>query len=327
VAIVDQRGSAFAAPVVQTLEGAGCEVVSSRADAEDEIISIVREADGIIYNGVVSRAFVEALTRCKVLVRPSVGMDIVHGVELATEKGIVVCNTPGVIEEEVADHTFALLLAVSRCLRPLEEHVRSGAWRRGEALQQLRPLRLAGRRLGVVGFGRIGRAVAQRALGFGMQVIAHDPFVVGEVIVRHGARAVTLAEVLQDSDVVSLHVPWSPATDKLIAERELLMMRPDAILLNTSRGSIVDEEALVEVLRSGRIGGAGLDVMDHEPLPADHPLCGLANVVLTPHFGSRSVWADTERYVRAAQQVIAVLAGLRPYAVWNPEVLERVELR
>jgi D-3-phosphoglycerate dehydrogenase len=327
VAIVDERGSAFGTRVLEVMADAGCEVVTSRAVAEDDVIEVVRDADGIIYNAPVSRRFMEALTRCRVLVRPSVGMDIVAGVDLATAKGIVVCNTPGVIEEEVADHTVALLLSVTRCMRPLEQHVRSGAWHRREPAPALSPIRLSGATLGLVGFGRIGRGVAQRALGFGMQVLAHDPFVPADAVALHGARSVTLAEVLQDSDVVSLHLPWSPATDKLIGERELLMMRRNAILLNTSRGSIVDEEALVAVLASGRIAGAGLDVMEREPIAADHPLCALANVALTPHWGSRGVWADEERYVRAAQQVIAVLAGMRPYAVWNPEVLARLALR
>ena len=138
---------------------------------------------------------------------------------------------------------------------------------------------------------------------------------------------VTLAEVFQGSDIVSLHVPLTAQTHHLVGERELKLMRRNAILINTCRGPVVDEGALVSALEAGQIAGAGLDVMEHEPIGAGHPLCRLENVVLTPHFASRSDWADEERHIRPAQEVAAVLAGLRPRAVWNPEVLERLHLR
>lgn len=325
VALVDPRG--FAEPVRELVLSAGCEVVTSTATAEDEVIECVRDADGIVYNGATSRRFFESLSSCRVMVRPSVGMDIVEGIDVATAKRIVVCNTPGVIEEEVADHAFALLLSLSRSIRTLDQHVRSGAWRRGEPMPATRLIRLSGSTLGLVGLGRVGQAVARRGLGFGMQVVAHDPFLSDEVVARHGARPVTLAQVLQLSDVVSLHVPRTPTTDRLIGKRELLLMRPNAILINTSRGSVIDEEALVEVLQAGRIAGAGLDVMEEEPISPDHPLCHLDRVTLSPHWGSRGEWADGQRHLQAAEQVLAVLAGMRPYAVWNPEVLEHLTLR
>jgi glyoxylate reductase len=222
---------------------------------------------------------------------------------------------------------MALLLAVSRRIVTLDRYVREGGWQRGEALPGALPPRLYGSTMGLVGFGRIGGAVARRALGFGMTVLAHDAFVAPEQIRAHSVSAVTLAEVLQEADVVSLHVPLTPRTHHLIGRRELQMMRRGAILLNTSRGPVVDEEALVVALGEQVIAGAALDVAETEPLAAADPLCRLDNVVLTPHYASRSTYTDRERHIRPAQEVVAVLAGLRPRAVWNPEVLESLELR
>jgi len=181
--------------------------------------------------------------------------------------------------------------------------------------------------LGLVGLGRIGRAVARRAAGFGFHISAHDPNAARELFAASGVEEVTLAEVFQGSDIVSLHVPLTAQTHHLVGERELKLMRRNSILINTCRGPVVDEVALVSALEAGQIAGAGLDVMEHEPIGAGHPLCRLENVVLTPHSASRSDWADEERHIRPAQEVAAVLGGLRPRAVWNPGVLERLNLR
>jgi phosphoglycerate dehydrogenase-like enzyme len=155
----------------------------------------------------------------------------------------------------------------------------------------------------------------------------HDPFLSPAAIAACGAMGATLGQVLQDSDFVSLHVPLTSQTHHLISTRELQLMRPHSILINTCRGSVIDEPALITALSEGWIGGAGLDVMEKEPIGADHPLCQFANVVLAPHCASRSSWADAERLIRPAQEVVAVLAGLRPRATWNSEVLENLELR
>jgi D-3-phosphoglycerate dehydrogenase / 2-oxoglutarate reductase len=327
VAVVDSAGNAFGPSVLSLLEDGGCRVVTSTASSEEEIVEVVRDADGIIYTGPISRSLFASLMRCKVLARTSIGMDIVEGVDLATEKGIVLCNMPGIIEEEVADQTMALFLAVVRGVLPLDGYVRTGAWSRREQPPDVDMPRLLGSTLGLVGFGGIGRAVARRALGFGLRLLAFDPFVPAERIAAGGAQPGTLGQVLQDSDVVSLHVPLTKATHHLIGERELLMMRRDAILVNTSRGPVVDERALTAALVAGAIAGAGLDVFEEEPIPPDSPLLGLPNVVLAPHSASQSRWANHERHLRPAQEVLAVLAGLRPRAVWNPEVLDRLDLR
>jgi D-3-phosphoglycerate dehydrogenase len=326
VVIVDD-GFAATPAAIEVLERAGLNVVVSLVPEDEDRLRAFRDADGIIDNGPFSRQLIEALTRCKVIARSGIGMDLFDDVDIATAKGIVLCNMPGIIEEEVADHTMALLLAVTRRVVPLDRLVRAGEWARGGVLGGFRMPRLFGSRLGLVGLGRIGRAVARRATGFGFHLSAHDPFAPPEVFAAAGVEEVTLAEVFQDSDIVSLHVPLTAQTHHLVGERELKLMRRDSILINTCRGPVVDEAALISALEAGRIAGAGLDVMEHEPIGADHPLCRLQNVVLSPHIASRSDWADEERHVRPAQEVAAVLGGLRPRAVWNPEVLERLHLR
>lgn len=326
VVIVD-GGFAATPAAIEVLERAGLNVVVSSATEEEDRLTAVRDADGIIDNGPFSRQLIQALTRCKVIARSGIGMDLFEDVGIATAKGIVLCNMPGIIEEEVADHTMALLLAVTRRVVPLDRYVRAGEWARGDVLSEFHMPRLFGSRLGLVGLGRIGRAFARRAAGFGFHLSAHDPFAPREVFAASGVEEVTLAEVFQGSDIVSLHVPLTPQTHHLVGERELKLMRRNGILINTCRGPVVDEAALVSALEAGQIAGAGLDVMEHEPIGAGHPLCRLENVVLTPHFASRSDWADEERRTRPAQEVAAVLGGLRPRAVWNPEVLERLHLR
>jgi len=326
VVIVDD-GFAATPAAIEVLERAGLNVLVSSATEEGERLRALRDADGIIDNGPFSRQLIEALTRCKVIARSGIGMDLFDDVDIATAKGIVLCNMPGIIEEEVADHTMALLLAVTRRVVSLDRYVRAGEWAKGGVLREFHMPRLFGSRLGLVGLGRIGRAFARRATGFGFHLSAHDPNAAREVFAASGAEEVTLAEVFQDSDIVSLHVPLTAQTHHLVGERELRLMRRNGILINTCRGPVVDEGALVSALEAGQIAGAGLDVMEHEPVGAGHPLCRLENVVLTPHFASRSDWADEERHIRPAQEVAAVLGGLRPRAVWNPEVLERLHLR
>ncbi len=311
----------------EILERAGCEVVVSAAKGEDDLIAAARDADALIYTGAISRRFMESLTRCKVIARSAIGMDNVEGVEIATERGIVLCNVPDVFVDEVANHTVALLLACVRHIVPFDRYVRDGSWGNGASRASQSVPRITGQTLGLVGFGNIARAVAKRMAGFDVQTIAYDPFLPREVFAAAGARQASLAQILQDSDFVSVHVPLTPETHHLIGARELRLMRREAILINTARGPVVDEAALIAALQSGAIAGAGLDVTEIEPLPADSPLCTMENVVLTPHMASMSDWAGGERRRRPAQEVVAVLSGLRPRAVWNPQVLERVTLR
>ena len=327
VLIVDTMGGASGPEVVALLEKAGCRVTVSHEHREDEVIASARDADGIVFTGPISRRLIDSLTRCRVIARSSIGMDNVDGIDLATEKGIVLCNMPGVIEEEVADHTFALLLAAARRITLQDRALRAGAWERRDDMGTGGTPRVFRATLGIVGVGRIGQAVARRARGFEMRLLGVDPVVDDATFAALGVRRATLAEVLQESDFVTLHVPLEGGTRHLIGAPELRLMKRSAILVNTSRGPVVDEIALVDALKSGQVAGAGLDVMEEEPIGADHPLSGLDNVVLTPHSASRSGWTDRMRHLRPAEEVAAVLNGHRPRAVWNPEVLARLDLR
>ncbi|MCX6356482.1 MAG: D-glycerate dehydrogenase [Candidatus Aureabacteria bacterium] len=205
----------------------------------------------------------------------------------ATARGILVTNTPGVLTETTADLTWALILGVARRIPEADRYTRAGRFT-GWGIGLMAGHDVHGKTLGIVGAGRIGVAVARRAVGFGMRILYHSPVACAEIERCCGARRADLKSLLRESEIVSLHVPLTPATRHLIGKRELGLMRPDACLINTSRGPVVDEVALVRALREGRIAGAGLDVYEREPELAPG-LAGLENVVLLPHIGSASI--------------------------------------
>lgn len=217
-------------------------------------------------------------SKLRVVARMGVGYDAVD-VPTATERGIPVCITPGTNEPSVAEQTLALILGVYRGFPARDREARSGAWQRV-------PLpRLTGKTLGVVGLGRIGRALVPRAHGLGMKVIACDPFCDAAAVAALKVPLVSFEELLATADIVSLHCPRNALTENLIDAKALARMKAGSVLINTSRGEVVDEPALVEALKSGHLFGAGLDVFRVEPLPADHPLTKLDNVLLSPHMG------------------------------------------
>lgn len=311
------------------LERAGCDVIVSKARTDEEVIAAVHDADAIIPSWGLSAAVMASLTKCRVIARSSIGMDTIHGIDIATEKGIVVCNVPDVFVNEVADHTYALLLACVRHIVPLHNYVVDGGWSDLNRQHPMGPIshHVYGQTLGLVGFGNIGRAVAKRAHGFDLKVIAYDPFTPKEVFLEAGVRQATLGQVLQDSDFVSLHVPLMDSTHHLIGAPQFRLMKPSALLINTCRGPVVDEAALIDALNHGMILGAGLDVTEEEPTPSDNPLVKMSNVVITPHTASASDLAGAERRRRPSHEVVAVLTGHRPRAVWNPPVLAKLNLK
>jgi phosphoglycerate dehydrogenase-like enzyme len=243
----------------------------------------------------------------RVIARVGVGTDSID-LRAATERGVVVTVTPGANETTVAEHTLALMLALVRRVGEQDAAVRRGEWNRtGPHL----PGSLAGSTVGLVGHGHIGRLVAERVRVFGARVLASDPAVAGTL---------PLAELLAAADIVSVHVPRTPATAGLIGAAELGAMRPGALLVNTARGGIVDEDALLAALRDGRLGGAALDVFAHEP-PAGSPLLELPNVIASAHVAGLSERSIAEMTRRATASVLDVLAGRRPADVANPDVL------
>lgn len=310
------------------LENAGCEIAVVQERDEEGIIAAVRDADGLYYTGPVTRQMLLAMDRCKVIAASAIGMDTFADFDLATEKGIVVCNCPGVFVDEVANQGMALLLACARWVVPTANFVASGGW---SDRSRPRPWgyipRLTGQTMGIVGLGDIGKAMAQRAAGFGMNVIAYDPYIAPEIFRAHGAQPVSFGRLLQDADFVSLHVPLNDETRHMISGPQLALMKPEAILINTCRGPVVDEAALIAALQHGRIHAAGLDVTEVEPIANDNPLLQMPNVVISPHMASLSEWANAERRRRPAQEIAAVLTGHRPRAVWNTEVLEHLNLK
>ena len=254
----------------------------------------------------VDGALLEAAPSLRAVANYAVGTDNVD-LDAATARGIPVGNTPGVLTETTADLAFALLMAGARRITEAERSVRAGDWPTWEPAAFL-GADVHGATLGIVGFGRIGQAVARRAGGFGIEVLH--------------TRDTELDDLLRRSDFVSLHTPLTPATRGLVGTRELALMQPHAVLVNTARGEIVDTDALVDALEGGQIGGAALDVTDPEPLPPDHPLLRAPGVTVVPHIGSASTRARAAMADMAVDNLLAALAGERMPHVANPEVYD-----
>jgi len=301
-------------------------VLGEGPPAREELLSAARGASGIL-STVTERIDAEVMDAAgpslRVVANMAVGYDNVD-VAAASARGVVVTNTPGVLDETTADTAFMLLMAAARRLGEAERLVRSGRWE-GWGPEQLTGPDVWGKTLGIVGFGRIGRAVARRATGFGMRILYASRSRKEEAERELGARRVSLEELLRESDFVSLHTPLTPETRHLIGERELSLMKPAAVLVNTARGPVVDEAALAAALARRRIFAAGLDVYEREP--EVHPaLLGLENAVLAPHIGSASIETRARMAALAAENLRAVLSGRRPPSPVNPEVLERLPL-
>ncbi len=300
-----------------------CEVQldpSDRALSPEALRQAVVDKDGII-SVVTDRIDAEVLAaapRLKVVANVAVGYDNID-VQAATRRGIVITNTPGVLTETTADLAWGLLLSVARRIPEADRYVRAGTWHEWKLLL-MAGRDVYGQTLGIVGMGRIGQAVARRARGFGMRIRYHNRHpLAAETEADLDAAWVDLPALLQTSDFVSLHVPLTPQTTHLVGEAELRMMRPTAYLINTARGAVVDQPALIRALQEGWIAGAGLDVFEHEPDVPD-ALRQLENVVLLPHIGSASVTTHTRMAVTAAQNLMAALRGERPPNGVNPEV-------
>ena len=267
---------------------------------------------------------VRGLRKCKVISAAGIGVDKVD-LDAATEAGIPVTNVPDIFTEEVADQAFMLLLAVNRKLLYCHEMATSGRWAQAYAGLGSMP-KIHGSTLGLVAFGNIARAVARRAQGFGMRVLAYDPFVEPAAMTGLGVEPRSLDDMLRESDFVSVHAPHSKGTHHLMGKAQFALMKPSAVFVNTGRGKVVDEPALIRALEAGQIAGAGLDVLEEEPPDPDNPLLKMSNVVITPHMASYSNEANDARRRRVGQEIAAVLTGKRPRNVVNKSVLERLAL-
>ena len=297
---------------LRLLEGFDVTVLSELPPTRDELLEAARGVDGVLCTLTenIDAEFMDAAGEgLKVVANMAVGYDNVD-LEAAKERGVVVTNTPEVLNETTADTTFMLLLAAARRLGEGERLVRAGEWEAWGPKMLLGP-DVWGKKLGIVGFGGIGQAVARRAKGFGMEILYTGRSRKEEAEEELGARYLELDELLRESDFVSIHTPLTAETQHLIGASELEKMKPEAVLVNTSRGPLVDEAALADTLESGRIFAAGLDVYEEEP--EVHPkLLELENVVLAPHIGSASIETRDKMAALAAENLRAVLSDEEP---------------
>jgi D-3-phosphoglycerate dehydrogenase / 2-oxoglutarate reductase len=300
------------------LAGVGAELIDLNRRPRSEVLEQLEHADALLTDYFACDAeAIASMRRCRVICQYGVGLDGVD-VAAASRAGILVTHTPGYCVDELAEHTIALMLAAARNIALQDRAVRSGGWdySLGPPMRRLR-----GRRLAVIGFGRVGRGVAERAQGLGLHVVGVDALVPPEELVAAGVEPATLEAALRSCDIVSLHAPLTAATDGLIGAAELALLPRGALLVNTARGRLVDQAALASALASGHLAGAGLDVLHTEPPPVDDPLLALATTVLTPHAGFLSQESLERVQEDAAWEVRRALSGEAPrFAVNQGEI-------
>jgi len=284
-------------------------LILANCNTEDEVIEAAKDADGIITQyAPITRRVIESLKTCKVIARYGVGVDNID-VEAATEYKIIVANVPDYCVDEVSTHAIALMLACARGITLLDRKIRDKKW----DFTLAKPLfRTQGKTLGIFGLGRIGKMVARKALGFDFKIIAYDPYVSKANL---GVKLVELSQLLADSDFISIHAPLTVETRHSFAKNELKAMKKTAYLINTARGSIVDEKALYEALSKKWISGAALDVMEKEPPDWNSSLLQLDNLIITPHISFYSEKSYVELKTKVAQAVLSVLKGEIPRVV------------
>ena len=295
----------------------GADLVEFRCLTEEEVIRYCGDADGLLTSyAPITRRVIERLN-AKVIARYGIGVDNID-LKAATEKGILVTNVIYDVTD-VADHTLSLILALVRKTPWTHESTRNGEWNWRKA----QPLtRLKGKTGGIIGFGKIGQKVAQRLKGFEVELVAYDPYLPLETFEGHGVKKVDLETLLEKSDVITIHVALTEETDHMMGEPEFRKMKKNAFVINVSRGKVIDEKALYAALEGGWISGAGLDVLENEPLTKDNPLLGLENVIITPHIAWISTSSIVEIQEKAAENVARALSGQIPLSLVNKEALE-----
>ncbi|MDP6070668.1 MAG: C-terminal binding protein [SAR202 cluster bacterium] len=322
---IGNRRTSDHSETIEELDKVGATLVPlPMLEDEDEIIEQTQGADAlIVVEAPITRKVLESLTQCKAILRTGVGFDCID-VDAATDNGIAVINVPDLWTREVANHAITLLLAANRKIVGLDGDVRADRWT-PTITPPVGPLHTE--TVGVVGLGRIGSAFARRITGFEVELVAHDPYISDAEFDAVGARSVSLDELLAISDYISVHTPLNDETYHLINEEALRKMKPTAHLINTSRGPVVDEQALIKALQEGWIVGAGLDVLEKEPPDADNPLLKMNNVTVTPHAAHYSDLSMALRPRRYGLEIAAVLDERKPMNLVNPQVLEVLPLK
>ncbi|MFJ2621189.1 C-terminal binding protein [Glutamicibacter sp. NPDC087344] len=304
---------------LQVARAAGIELEVAQCRSEDDVIAAAAGFDGIVvqYAPITARVL-DALPQLKAIGRYGVGVDTLD-VPAATERGVLVCNVPDYGTEDVSDHAIALALTLARGTARLDREVRAGNF----SLESIKPLhRFNSRVFGVFGLGLIGAATARKAKGLGYEVIGFDPVREPGTVTEEGVAVVSREELLQRADVISLHVPLNTHTHHLVNDEFLSAVKDGAVLINTCRGGVVDTQAVVRALESGKLYGAGLDVFEQEPLPADAPILRQPNAVLTPHAAWYSEESYTELKSRTVQNIADYLLGRTPRNIYNPDALK-----
>lgn len=310
----------------ERVRAAGGELVLCRAVTEEELIAACSEASIVIVeypHTPITARVIAAMTQARAIVKCAVGLDNIE-VGSASAHGIVVCNIADYCTEEVSDHTVGLLLAGVRRIPSMDRHIRGGGWVESPPLPAVRRFRNLA--LGIIGLGRIGSAVARKLRGFEMRILATDPYLNGRRV-QPSVELVPLQRLLRESDLISVHVPLTAETKNLIGSAELACVKPCATIVNTSRGPVIDEEALIAALREGRIAGAALDVAVQEPIPLSSALRAFPNVILTPHNGAHSEDARVQWQATVANSVEALIRGYWPPFPANPGIQLRAPLQ
>jgi len=305
----------------EIISAAGGEFVDASDRPLEEALKVAETAAGIMVRRLeVTRELIARFKRCKILTRYGVGTDNVD-VDAATDANMIVGHAPLYATDEVSVHAIALLLACVRDVVGTHRRMEAGAW---DVERPVRVCRMAGRTLGIVGFGNIGRAVAGKLSGWGLRIVATDPFVEKARADKLGVELVPLDRLLAESDLILLHAPLLPETRHLINARTLGAMKNGVVLVNTARGGVVDTRALLDALDAGRIECAGLDVFEEEPLPADSPLRKHPRIVLTDHMAWYSEESQVQLQTTIAEEVVRVCRGGLPVSLMNPEVLKKL---
>ena len=298
------------------LAGIDADLTIRRPANDAEVVEMGRDADAILMHGSVplTREIISQLKRTKVVCRTGVGVDRMD-LKAATDYGMIICNAAGCNSIEVAEQTIGLLVAVSRKLVRMNQYVREGKWRRHTAelhAYRGRVYRIAGRTMGIVGLGHVGKQVAPRAQGMKLNVQTYDPYLAPKTAQDMGVKMVSFDELVGTSDFISLHAPLTNQTRKMFSTAQFKAMKNSAYLINCARGGLVDTEALYDALVAGEVAGAALDVTDPEPLPADHKILSLPNVIVTCHTAANSDESYIDCQTHAAREVVNVLSGRGP---------------
>ena len=296
------------------IEGAGHQLYDYQAKTSEEVIPLVKDADAVITQySEISREVIEQMQHCKVVIKYGIGVNNID-CDAATEKGIYICNVPDYGVEEVSDHAIAMLLALGKKLPTLTAALKDGDW----GYQSVVPLfRLSECTVGLIGFGRIPQLVAKKLSGWGMNILAFDPWVDPQIAAHMGVTLTDMDTLLRKCDFISVHCPLTKDTKGLIGADSLEKMKPTAFVINTARGGVIDEEALVEALKTGKVAGAGIDVFENEPISQDSPLLHMKEVIATPHSAWYSETAIQTLQRKVAEEVVNILGGGVPFNCVN----------